>query len=107
MGTAVFNPVLMRPIFDYLGLVTCRTFETPAANTIPLFAQNAEYVRTIYGEQAADLVLRDGEAATEQILDVLRRPDEYAQIVSDIRRHLAEKHSYTVRLQDLVQIVAE
>jgi hypothetical protein len=87
--------------------VTCRTFETPAANTIPLFAQNAEYVRTIYGEQAADLVLRDGEAATEQILDVLRRPDEYAQIVSDIRRHLAEKHSYTVRLQDLVQIVAE
>jgi spore maturation protein CgeB len=107
MGTAVFNPVLIRPLFVHLGLVTCRTFETPAANTIPLFAQDAEYVRTIYGERSADLVLRDGEAASEQILDVLRRPQEYAQIVRDIRRHLAEKHSYAVRLQQLVRIVTE
>jgi len=107
MGTAVFNPVLIRPLFDYLGLVTCRTFETPAANTIPLFAQDAEYVSSIYGERAAELVLRDGEAASEQILNVVRRPEEYAQIVCDIRRHLAEKHSYAVRLQELVRIVAE
>jgi hypothetical protein len=107
MGTAVFNPVLIRPLFDYLGLVTCRTFETPAANTIPLFAQDAEYVRAIYGERAAELVLRDGETASAQILDVLRRPQEYARIVRDIRRHLAEKHSYAVRLQQLVRIVTE
>ena len=107
MGVAVFNPVLMRPVFDYLGLVTCRTFETPAANTIPLFAQDAEYVRTIYGERATELVLRDGEAASEQIIDVLRRPEHYAEIVRDIRRHLAETHSYTVRLQELVRLVVE
>jgi hypothetical protein len=53
------------------------------------------------------LVLRDGEAASEQILDVLHRPQEYAEVVRDIRRHLAEKHSYAVRLQELVRIVAE
>jgi hypothetical protein len=107
MGTAVLNPVLIRPLFEHLGLVTCRTFETPAASTIPLFAQDGEYVARIYGERAASLVLREGEEASEQILDVLRRPQEYARIVSDVRRHLAEKHSYAVRLQELMGIVAE
>jgi hypothetical protein len=107
MGTAVFNPVLIRPLFGHLGLVTCRTFETPAANTIPLFAQDAGYVKTIYGERAVDLVLREGDAASEQILDVVRRPAKYVETVRDIRRHLAETHSYATRLQELVRIVAE
>jgi hypothetical protein len=61
----------------------------------------------IYGERATNLVLRDGEEASEQILNVLRRPQEYARIVSDIRRHLTEKHSYAVRLEELMGIVAE
>ena len=99
--------MLIRPLFDHLGLVTCRTFETPAANTIPLFAQNAEYVEMIYGERATNLVLREGNEASEQILDVLRRPEAYAQILLDIRQHLTEKHSYAVRLQELMGIVAE
>jgi hypothetical protein len=107
MGTAVFNPVLIRPLFAQLGLVTCRTFETPAANTIPLFAQDADYVKAIYGDRATELVLRDDEAAAEQIIDVLRRPAAYAELVRDIRRHLSEKHSYGVRLQELLRIVAE
>jgi hypothetical protein len=107
MGTAIFNPVLIRPLFHHLNLVTCRTFETPAANTIPLFTQDTEYIRAIYGERAVDLVLRDGDAASAQILDILCRPEAYAQIVCDIRQHLAEKHSYAVRLQELVRIVAE
>lgn len=107
MGMAVFNPVLIRPVFDHFGLVTCRTFETLAAGTIPLFAQAAEYVESIYGTRATALVLRDGDEGSEQILDVLRRPQEYAEIVRDIRRHLAENHSYAVRLQELVRLVAE
>jgi hypothetical protein len=107
MSAAVLNPVLIRPLFNHLRLVTCRTFETPAANTIPLFTQDAEYVKAIYGEHATELILRDSKAASEQILDILRRPAEYAEIVRDIRRHLAEKHSYAVRLQELVGIAAE
>ena len=35
MGTAIFNPVLIRPLFDHLGLVTCRTFETPCRQHDP------------------------------------------------------------------------
>jgi hypothetical protein len=107
MGTAVFNPVLLRPLFEHLGLVTCRTFETPAASTIPLFAQNADYLAPIYGERATELLLRDDEAASDQILDLLQRPTAYAEIVSDIRHYLAEKHSYAVRLQELVRIITE
>ena len=108
MGEAIFNPVLIRPIFDHLGLVTCRTFETPAANTIPLFAQDASYVKSIYGDAAVNLVLGDDQAAaSERIADVLRRPEVYAQHVRDIRAHLAEKHSYAVRLKELVRIVSQ
>jgi hypothetical protein len=38
---------------------------------------------------------------------VLREPEHYAEIVKDIRRHLAEKHSYAARLQELIEIVEE
>jgi len=103
MSKAVFNPVLVRPLFDHLGLVTCRTFETPAANTIPLFAQHAAHVTEVYGECALELVLT--ENASEKIADVLERPQYYAQIVADIRRNLAEKHSYEARLQQLLEIM--
>jgi len=105
MSKGVFNPVLIRPLFDHLRLVTCRTFETPAANTIPLFDQGADYVRELYGERAVELVL--GDRASERIEDVLRRPEHYADVVRDVRRHLAERHSYAARLQDLVRIVAD
>src|SRR5919108_4688239 len=90
MSRGIFNPVLIRPIFDHLGLVTCRTFETPAANTIPLFAQDEDYVTEIYGERAVELVL--GESAADRIADVFHRPEHYTEIVMDIRRRLAEKH---------------
>lgn len=105
MSKAVFNPVLVRPLFNQRRLVTCRTFETPAANTIPLFDLDDEYVREIYGDPALELMLR--REASEQIADVLHRPEHYARVVQAIRRHLAEKHSYAARLRELVDIVNE
>ena len=80
MSKGVFNPVMYRPLFECLGMVTCRTFETPAAGTIPLFLLDRDYVREIYGERALELVL-DDESAHEKILDVLERPEHYADIV--------------------------
>jgi hypothetical protein len=106
MGAGVCSPVLLRPLFDRLGLVTCRTFETPAAGTIPLFAQDAAYVRAVYGAEAEALVLAaDPAAAADQIVGVLRRPDAYAGVVRAIRRHLAAHHSYEGRLRELIRIV--
>jgi hypothetical protein len=103
MGQGMFNPVLVRPTFNHLRLLNPRLFETPAASTIPLFGLDKEYVQEVYGERAGDLVL--GEDAADQIVDVLQRPEHYAQILQEMRRHLAANHSYEVRLQELIGIV--
>jgi hypothetical protein len=103
MSKGIFNPVLVRPTFNHLRLTNPRLFETLAANTIPLFGLDAEYAKEIYGERAEELLLTDN--GSEQIMDVLRRPHYYAEIVHEIRRHLAEKHSYEARLQELIGIV--
>jgi hypothetical protein len=102
MSRATFNPVMARPTFNHLRLVNPRLFETPAANTIPLFDLDREYVREVFGERAVDLVL--GERPTELIADVVRRPEGYVDVVEEIRRHLGERHSYEVRLRELIDI---
>jgi len=106
MSRAVINPVIYRPLFRRLWLVTCRTFETPAASTIPLFALDEEYVREIYGEDAVELVLPQNHPE-EKISDIMRRPDNYVEIVRHIRRDLAARHSYTARLQQLVELARD
>jgi hypothetical protein len=104
MSKATFNPVIYRPLFSDLGLVTCRTFETPAANTIPLFGLDVDYVKKIYGDCALELVLPE-DRPEEKILDIIRRPEHYEQMVLGIRRHLAKEHSYVMRLRELIEIV--
>lgn len=106
MSAGAFNPVLVRPLFNHLRLTNPRLFETPAANTIPLFRLDPGYALEIYGERALELVIADSiDDASEQILDVLHRPEHYAEIVTAIRRHLAEKHSYAARIKELIEIV--
>jgi len=104
MSRGVFHPVIYRPLFNHLKLVTCRTFETPAANTIPLFGLEESYVDELYGGRALELVLPES-GADEKILDVLRRPDYYAGIVCQIRRRLAAEYSYAASLERLLDIV--
>jgi hypothetical protein len=104
MSVGVFSPVIYRPLFDHLRLVTCRTFETLAANTVPLFAQDEEYVTGVYGHEAVELLLPDTDPQ-EKILDILHRPRHYAAIVERIREHLRLKHSYEARINELVEIV--
>jgi hypothetical protein len=107
MSKAVFNPVIYRPLFSDLGFVTCRTFETPAASTIPLFGLDPEYVTQIYGAEAADeLVLPAGDGA-EKVLSIVSEPERYAEIVRGVRRHLASEHSYEQRIEDLIAIVSD
>ena len=106
MGKGVFTPVVLRPLFDHLQLVTCRTFETAAANVVPLFAQEAKHVREIYGEEAEQLVM-PAARPHEKILELLTRPAHYVDVVSAMRRHLAAKYSYEVQLRQLIDIVNE
>lgn len=105
MSRAVFNPVLLRPIFQRLQLVTPRLFETVSASTIPLLTMDdAEHVRQIYGEEIMELILPD-EHPERRILDCVRHPERYVGILKDIRRHLAGQHSHTRRLKELIKIV--
>lgn len=106
INKGVFNPVVYRPLFEQLGFVTCRTFETPAAGTIPLFLLNRDYVLEFYGERATELML-DGEEGHERILDVLERPEYYAEIVMDIRRGFRDRHSPEARLKQLIGLIEE
>ncbi|MGE8942430.1 glycosyltransferase family protein [Leptospira interrogans] len=106
MSKAVFNPVMYRPLFERLDMVTCRTFETPAAGTIPLFILEPEYVRNVYGEAAEQLVLA-GKHPEDKIADVIERPAHYAGIVHDIRRDFAQRHTPKARLAELIRIIEE
>jgi Glycosyl transferases group 1 len=106
MSRGVFCPVLVRPTFNHLRIVNPRMFETPAANTIPLFGLDREHVREIYGEEALPLVMaKDQEELSSQIQDVLCRPERYAELVIGIRRRLAERHSFEARVCELIEVV--
>lgn len=104
MSKATINPVVSRPTFNHLRIVTPRYFETPAASTIPLFGLDAAYVEEIYGESALELLL-PAEGGERKIEDMLRRPDYYGEIVRGIRQHLRAKHSQAARLQELIEII--
>lgn len=106
MSKAVFNPVMYRPLFECLEMVTCRTFETPAAATIPLFLLEPEYVREVYGDRATELLLGD-DKPEDKILDVLSRPEHYAEIVREIREDFGRRHSPEERLRELIGIINE
>ena len=104
MSRAVFNPVIYRPLFSELAFVTCRTFETPAAGTIPLFGLDAAYVAEIFGPAAAALVLPE-ERPEEKIRDMFEHRARYAGIVDDVRKHMRAHHGYDARLRELVSII--
>jgi len=104
MSKAVFNPVLRRPIFQRLRLVTPRLFETMAAGTIPVLNMDGEHVRDVYGEVAAELML-PAEHPERKILDMVHRSERYVKIVEGVRAHLAAHHSHARRFEELIEIV--
>lgn len=105
MSRGIFNPVIYRPLFERLGFVTCRTFETPASGTIPLFLLEPDYVRSIYGDAAGELVL--GERPDEKIADVVGRPEHYGDMVLAIRDAFRQRHSPAARLRELIGIIEQ
>lgn len=103
MSRGTFNPVVYRPLFEHLDMVTCRTFETPAAGTVPLFLLNERYVKEVFGAGAEQLLLSAG--GSEKIADVFAQPDHYAEVVREIRADFAIRHSPQARLRDLIDII--
>jgi glycosyltransferase involved in cell wall biosynthesis len=106
MSRGMLSPVIYRPLFEYLRFVTCRTFETVGASTIPIFGLDAAYIQEIYGDLACELVLPE-EDAEKKIEDILRRPEQKIETVRRLRQHMVEKHSYKARIQQLLEIIRD
>jgi hypothetical protein len=104
MSAGVFSPVIYRPLFDHLQLVTCRTFETPAANTIPLLCQDRKFVADVYGPAGVELVL-PRDRPHEKINDLFENRPRYVEVVRELRDVLSSRYSYTARINELVQIL--
>lgn len=102
-GQGRFCPIFHRPLFNELGLVTNRTFETFCADTIPLLMLPDSLVEAIYGPAAQPLA--PGDDVAGRVQDILRRPEVYWDAVLKTRAHLAERHSFQRRFQELARIL--
>jgi hypothetical protein len=103
LGRGRFTPVFHRPLYNELGLVTSRTFETFYADTMPLLMLPDNLVRAVYGADARPLAPGDEVAA--RIKDMMRRPESYWDAVMKVRAHLAKHHSYQQRFRELLTIL--
>lgn len=103
MSTGRVNIFLQRPLLKHLKLLTQRYFEEFCADTIPLLMLEADLVEEVFGPAARELTL-PGRVA-EKVLDALRRPDHYREIVMEVRRHLLAHHSYDARIEELVAVL--
>ena len=103
VGQARFSPIFHRPLFNHLGLVTNRTFETFCSDTIPLLMLPEDSVEAIYGPHAH--LLAPGDDVAGRLEDMLRHPEVYWDAVLKTRSYLAEHHSYQQRFKELLAIL--
>jgi hypothetical protein len=103
LGRARFSPVFHRPLFNELGLVTNRTFETFCADTMPLLMLPQSYLEEVYGQAARPLF--PGDDVAGWLRDVQRRPEFYWDALLRTRAHLAREHSFTRRFKELLTIL--
>ncbi len=100
---ARFCPIFHRPLFNHLGLVTNRTFETFCSDTIPLLMLAEELVESVHGHHARRLTV--GQNVADRLEDMMRHPEVYWDAVLRTRDHLAENHSYQRRFRELQAIL--
>jgi len=105
LGKGRFTPVIHRPLFNELRLVTNRTFESFCGDAIPLLMLPPDLVESIYGSQALALVPQSGVGS--HVKDVLRRPEHYWTAVLQTRARLAAEHSYERRFKELLAILED
>jgi hypothetical protein len=100
MGTGRVNVMTQRPLFIHLKLLTSKYFEIFASDTIPLVMLDPDHLESVYGLAGRELALHGDIAG--KLLDALTRPHTYHEIVREVRAHLAARHSYRRRVEELV-----
>ncbi len=103
LGQGRFCPVIQRPLFNHLSLVTNRTFETFCADTVPILMLPEGLVEAVHGPTA--LPLTPGDDITGRVVDMTLHPEAYWDAVLKTRAHLAMHHSYERRFQELLAIL--
>lgn len=104
LGQARFAPVLHRPLFRELGLVTNRTFETFYADSIPLLLLPRPFVEAIYGSAALTLV--PGDSIARHLESLIDDPETAWDAVLKTREHLARHHSFPERFKQLAAVTS-
>lgn len=103
MGKGRFNPIFHRPLFNHLGLVTNRTFETFCADTIPIIMINENLIEPIYGSDAKKLA--PGDNIAKCLRDMISSPELYWESVIKVRDYLSKYHTFQNRFKELVEIL--
>jgi len=103
LGQGKFAPIVHRPLFNHLGLVTNRTFETFCADAVPLVFLPPDVAEAVYGPAVRPLLPAGTLAA--HLGDVHRRPAFYWEAVQRTREHLAMHHSYQQRFAQLLDLI--
>jgi hypothetical protein len=98
-----FTPVVQRPLFNELGLVTNRVFETFMADTVPIVTLPEGLAVSVYGEGVRPLLAGDDPARV--VRDGLAHPEQAFEAVSKVRAHLAAEHSMKRRFEELTKIL--
>lgn len=102
MSRAHINLLFIRPLLSALQFATPRMFETFNANTIPLLSRDFLHAEALYGEDVAQLRMRDNPA--ERVEFIMSHFQEMSSLVKDIAAKLARKHSYERRLSELIEL---
>jgi hypothetical protein len=103
LSKARFSPIFQRPLFNELGLVTNRTFETFHADTVPLVMLPEGLAAAIYGPAVHPLV--PGDDIAGWLRQIMHDPEPCWDAILRVRQYLAAHHSYRQRLSELVALV--
>ena len=103
MSRGKMHPILIRPILNEMGFVTPRMFETFAADTVPLIPNYFRRANELYGDEVFHLTVSQDPAA--KILEILENYPKYRDISLKIAKKLRRKHSYEVRIRQLLDLV--
>lgn len=103
IGRSLISPILVRPLVAETGLLTPRMFETLASGSLPVLPKGAEFLASLYGDGADELVLgRDPAAALGRIVADW---DRHARWVAAVQDRLREEYGYRRVLTDLLDLL--
>ncbi len=105
MSESRINIMTQRPLFRRLRLLTSKFFEIFCADTIPAVMLDPDHAESVYGPAGRELALYPDVAG--KLRDMIAHTARFNEIVHEVRKHLAEHHSFQRRVQQLVHALEQ